>query len=663
MLLVLVLPSSLTPYNGLHFCKVLPQLRKLSVYRLFPSEYPRLLALFCLAACLFVSGCRAPLPEEGLKQNTAAREIILIEETERQAAPWQLVEKNGQELWQVPDPVGQHGGTLYLATIGQGPKTMNPWASFDATSSQMGGYLVAGLVRSNPDTGEVEPYLAKRIDILPDDRTYRATLRQGLTWSDGKPLTSKDVVFTWNTIVKRALGNPSIKGIVTVDGQFPRVRALDRYTIEFQTSRPFAPFLRSLNEPIAPAHLFKPLIDKGGDEAFRAAWTSQEAAEHPEHFISSDLWLLDSYVPDQRMVFKRNPKATLIDSEGQRLPYINRVVVQFVKDNNNLQLQFEQGAMDIYAPPPNYVARLQQLKKPDFNLYNLGPSATTTFLVFNLHQGKNRDSGEPLVDATVSSWFHQQRFRQAIAWALDRDLMVETILKGVGSPLYTAESPKSIFIHEELAKGHSKDVAKARALLKSAGFHWNQQGKLLDAKGNRVRFTLNTNAGNDIREAAGLAIQQDLAELGITVDFKAVEFNSLLNRMQEGHWETIVLGLTGGDPFEPHFSANVWKSDAPLHLFYQRRPEDISKLPPLPWEREIDRLFERGSRLLEPEKRRPIYNRYQQILFEQAPMIYLYSPQDIIAVRQRLQNVRPTLLGGVQHNLHALWLSSKASSG
>src|SRR5690606_31964547 len=116
---------------------------------------------------------------------------------------YKTVEIDGAELLQARGDVGEFGGTFRENQIGDGPKTFNPWASFDATSTAMGAMMFPGLTTTDVYTGEVIPYLAKAVDIQDDKMTYVVTLRKGLTWSDGHPFTSDDVVFTWNEVIKK----------------------------------------------------------------------------------------------------------------------------------------------------------------------------------------------------------------------------------------------------------------------------------------------------------------------------------------------------------------------------------------------------------------------------------------------------------------------------
>lgn len=605
-----------------------------------------------------MAGC-APPPKGGSTASYgkniggSGKEIISVHPVPR--GPFKTVMVDGAELMQARGPVGQFGGTFYDNQIGDGPKTFNPWASTDATSTELGSMMFAGLVTTDVYSGDVIPYLAKEFKISDDKLTYTVTLRKGLQWSDGKPLTSKDVVFTWNEIIKAGLGNASQRDVVLVDGKFPEVKALDDLTIQFKTAKPFAPFLRFLSESIAPEHIFKPAVAKG-DAAFSAFMGVADAAKGPQKFVSGGIWLLESYDPRQKAVFKRNPNFFMVDSKGQRLPYMDKYSISFVSDMNNQGLQFEQGKADTYGVPGNLLSHVRQLKKPDFKLYNLGPSTGTVFVTLNLNNRKN-EQGKPIVDPIKSAWFRDVNFRQAVNHTINRQDIVANILKGVGAPLFTSESLSSIFLNQKLAKGFSPDVEYAKSLLKKSGFTWDAQGLLHDKQGHLVEFNLFTNSGNTEREAVGVNIKQDLAQLGMKVNFKPIDFNVLIGNLKDGSWEAVVMGLTGG-PLEPHGGANVWKSDGSIHMFNQRKvvagkPTDISDA--LPWEKQLDALVEKGAQTFDEKERHKVYDELQQVVYDQAPFIYLYSPLMITAVRERIQNYDPTPLGSL-HNVEEIWI-------
>lgn len=544
-------------------------------------------------------------------------------------------------------PVGYFGGELIISTIGEGPKTFNPCNTKDSTSSSMAGLMYDGLVTTNPRTGEVEPQLAKSFTV--DGNDYLIHLRREIQWTDGKPITADDVMYTYNEVVFRGLGNPSVMDAMKVDGKLPELVKIDDYTVKFTTPQPFAPFLRLLSYPIVPKHYFKPYSDRG--ESVFNAFLSPNTP--PEEIVSSGAFKLKEYVAAQRVVFVRNPNYYKINLKDEKLPYLDKVVYMIVGDTNNEILKFEAKEIDVLSLRGSNVARYK-IREPqsDYIIYNLGPDTGTLFLVLNLNNRKDKNC-KPYVNPVKASWFANRDFRAAIDWAIDRKNMVQNIASGVAEPLYTAESLNSIYLNKYI-KGHPKDKAVAQKSLKKAGFYY-KNGILYDKNSNRVEFDLYTNAGVLEREALGVMIKQDLEDLGMKVNFKPLEFNSLVNKLTNTHdWDMAIMGLTGS-PLEPHDGKNVWTSSGSLHMFNQR-PQGYCIDDRLSWEKELDEIFREGALKLTFEERKPLYDRYQTIIYDQKPIIYLYSPIRITAIRKKFKNIYPTALSGLIYNLDEIYV-------
>ena len=605
----------------------------------------RVLSLLVLIIVLgiFLKACiKKDMPE-----NIELKTISENQERIAYPAPEKNVTLNGVDYLQSQAPIGKFGGKLIISTIGEGPKTFNPCNTKDATSSSMAGMLYDGLVTTNPRTGQVQPQLAKGFEINGQD--YIIHLRHGITWSDGKPINADDVMYTYQEVVFKGLGNPSTMDAMKIDGQLPELVKLDDYTVKFTTPRAFAPFLRQLSYPIVPKHYFKPYSDKG--ESVFNAFLNPDTK--PDTIISGGAFRLKEYVAAQRVVFERNPNYYKINLKNEKLPYLDKVIYMIVGDSNNEILKFEAKEIDVLGLRGSNVAQYK-LNEPnsDYKVYNLGPDTGTLFLVINLNNRKDKN-GKPYVNPIKQKWFANRDFRAAIDWAVDRKNMVQNIASGVAEPLFTAESLNSIYLNKYI-KGHPCDLRVAKKSLEKAGFK-EKNGVLYDAENNRVEFDLYTNAGNLEREALGVMVKQDLEELGMKVNFKPVEFNSLVNKLTNTNdWEMAIMGLTG-TPLEPHDGKNVWTSKGSLHMFNQR-PADYTVDDRLDWEKELDEIFREGALKLTYEERKPLYDRYQTIIYNQKPIIYLYSPIRITAIRKKFKNIFPTSLSGLIYNLDEIYI-------
>jgi len=543
-------------------------------------------------------------------------------------------------------PVGKFGGELILSVIGEGPKTFNPCNTKDATSSAMAGMLYDGLLTTDAKNGKVVPLLAKSYSI--DGNDYIINLRRGIKWSDGKPITVDDVMYTYEEIVFKGLGNPSITDSMKIDGKLPVLTKVDDYTVKFTTQKPFAPFLRQLSYPIVPKHYFKPYSDKGAS-VFNAFLNTNT---NPKSIVSNGAFKLKEYVAAQRVVFEKNPHYYKINLKNQRLPYLDKVVYLIVGDTNNEILKFEAKEIDVIGLKGNTVAAYKEREaNSDYTIFNLGANNGTLFLAINLNDRADKN-GKYYVDSVKQKWFRNKEFRKAIDLAVDRKNMVQNIAFGVAEPLFTAESINSIYLNKDI-KGHEADKKQALKLLENQGFTLKNK-KLYDKQGNLVQFDLYTNAGNLEREALGVVIKQDLEDLGMKVNFKPIEFNSLVNKLTNTYdWDMVIMGLTGS-PLEPHDGKNVWTSKGTLHLFNMNVPVNQR----LEWEKELDEIFEQGALKITFEDRKPLYDRYQEIIYEENPVIYLYSSKQIYAIRKKIKNVFPSALNGLLYNLDELYIEN-----
>lgn len=532
------------------------------------------------------------------------------------------------------------------------PKTFNTVIATDATSSSVGNMIFDGLVTQNLITGEIEPALAESWEFSEDKLRLVFTLRKNLKWSDGNPLTADDVDFTYNQLYfNPEIPSSSRDGFKIGESKaLPKVRKLNDLQIEFVLPEPFAPFLASTGSEILPAHVLRPTVeqkDRDGNLKFLTTWTLDTPTKD---IPASSAYQLASYATAQRVVFAANPYYWKKELVSEDIPQIKRVVWEIVESTDTSLMQFRSGSLDSIGVSPEYFSLLKKEEdKGNYTIYNGGPDYGTNYLAFNLNTGSR--NGKPLVAPKKSQWFNNLNFRKAIAHALNRPRMVTNIYRGLGQPQNSFVSVQSPFAYAGL-QGYDYDPEKAKKLLLEAGFKYNQKNQLLDAQGNRVRFTFNTNTGNKIRETMGEQVEADLEAIGIDVNFKAINFNVLIGKLSGSlDWECILLGLTGGN--EPNNGANVWFTDGNLHMFNQKPApgqQPIQGRTISEWEEKIDRLFVKGARELDEEKRKAIYVEIQQRVSDKLPFIYLVNPKALGAVRNKIEGVEYSALGGAFWN-------------
>jgi peptide/nickel transport system substrate-binding protein len=538
------------------------------------------------------------------------------------------------------------------------PKTFN--YALSQESPNIFGLTYEGLVETNGLTGAIEPGLAESWQISNEGKRIVFTLREGLQWSDGYPLTADDVVFSYNDVYLNDAIPTSARFVLLIGESraLPSVRKLGDRQVEFTIPEPFAPFLRSTGLPILPAHVLKKTIDtkdSQGNPIFLSTWGTDTPVEQ---IVVNGAYQLERYNTTQRVIFNGNPYYWQKDEQGDRLPYIKQIIWQIVESTDTSFLQFRSGSLDLVDVSPDYFSLLKKEEdRGKFTIYGREPTLSSVFITFNLNKA-SRD-GKPLVDPVKSRWFNEVKFRQAIAYALDRQTMVNNIYRGLGEPQYSnipVQSPYYLSPEQGL-KIYEFNQEKAKSLLQEAGFQYNSQGQLEDDRGNPVRFTLLTNAGNKIREALGVQIKQDLSKIGIQVDFQPIAFSTLVDKLGNTlDWDAHIIGFGGGG-VEPNNSANVWSLDGSLHSFNQQPQAGqppIDGWRPDPWEQKIADLYIKGAQELNENKRKQIYGEVQQIIKENLPYIYLVNQLSMTAVRDRIQPIQYSALGGPLWNINEL---------
>jgi peptide/nickel transport system substrate-binding protein len=532
--------------------------------------------------------------------------------------------------------------TQIVARTGSDPKTYN--VALIAESPNVGLFISEGLI-SEDKSGKIEPALAEKWEVSEDKLRIVVTLKEGLKWSDGQPLTVDDVVFSYNDVYL----NPKIPtnyqdGFrIGKKGLFPKVRKLDERRVEFITPEPFAPFLRSTGSAILPKHKLAESVktlDSSGKPRFLSTWGMDT---NPKEIVTNGPYVIESYTPSERVVFRRNPYYWRKDDKGNQLPYTERVVWQIVDSSDTAVIQFRSGGLDAIASGPATFALLKrEEKRGNFTIYNGGADTSSTFITFNLNTGKR--NGKPLVDPIKSRWFNTVAFRQAVAYAVDRKTMITNTLQGIGQ-LQNTEMPVQSPFHLSAKDGlkiYEYNPEKAKQLLLGAGFKYNGKNELLDADGNRVRFTMLSQTGSRTFEAFGSQIKRNLAKIGIQVDYQQLDFGTLGNKLSNTLDWDCWLGYMGGGGFEPHAGFNLWAPDGSFHFFNQKPQAGQSPITDrkiADWESKIGNLYVEGSQELDEKKRQAIYHEAQRISQENLPFILLVNQLQMAAVRDRIQNV------------------------
>ena len=536
------------------------------------------------------------------------------------------------------DP-GIPGGRLVLAAPAK-PQTFNPLID-DVASAAIVRLLFGSLVHLNLQSQEPEPGLAESWSVAADQKTWTFKLRKNLHWSDGQPLTADDVVFTWNEVMYNPKYNQVSYDLFRINGKNFQVTKVDDLTVRVVTPEVFAPFVEFFGGvSILPKHKLERLAASG--DFFHAYAISDK----PEDIVGSGPFRLKSY---QRNVvlLERNPEFGVVDKKGQRLPYFDEVEILTPGSQMEYERSFLQGPVAALETIP--LEQVPQFRKAaesgQIQVIDLGVGLQRDFLWFNQNTGVAKN-GKPFVDPVKSKWFRDKRFREAISCAINRDRIIYDVYNGRAQAVYGFLSADNKKWNNPSVSKYSYDPDKARALLAQMGLTNWSNGVLADAEGHPVEFTFMYSYGNPIRKAVVAKIEEDLKILGIKVTDTAVDFKTLVNRIDTTmDYECASMGL-GAGAFEPASQMNVLKSDAPLHQWFPSQ-----RTPATDWEKRIDVLMDAQMRTLDFAQRKKYFDEVQMIWAEQMPMICIAAPSIATAIRTDLGNVRPAVAGVY----HATW--------
>jgi peptide/nickel transport system substrate-binding protein len=486
------------------------------------------------------------------------------------------------------------------------PKTFNPLLVEDESSAAV-RYLTGGvLIRLNRYTQELEGELATKWKVSENGRRIDFELRRGVHFSDGTPFTCEDVAYTMRQLMDPALHSPVGDAFRSAPGE-----------VETNCSAPSTAMLRFPGPVAALASQF--------DEVAVLSAVSP----HKESAVLGP-FELGEYKPGAYVLLRRNPNYWKRDANGHTLPYLDSIRLE-IQQNRELELlRFRRGELDLInkLDPDMYDRLSSEMPRA---VVDAGPSLDWETVFFN------QVETSPLPEYK-RRWFRSADFRRAISEAIRRDDIVRIVYHGHARAAAGPVSAANHFwLNPSLKPGSGSETA-AMALLQHSGFH-RSGNALVDASGNKVEFSMITNAGNKLHERMLALIQQDLARLGIQLNVVVLDFPSLVERISRTfNYESVLMAWTNID-LDPSAQMNIWMSSAANH---QWNPSE--KTPDTAWESEIDKWMQAENASQDPNKRKAYFDHVQQIVADQAPMVFLVNPNALSAVAPNVKNATPAVL-------------------
>lgn len=496
----------------------------------------------------------------------------------------------------------EYGGSMTEATIGE-PSNLISMLATDSSSHEVASQIFVGLVKYNKDI-ELVPWAAESFSIEDGGRLLKFKLREDIFWADGVQLTADDVEFTYNLFI-----DPNTPTAYAANyKQVKEFRKTGKFSIEVEYEQPFAKALVSWAMDILPKHLME------GEDLLNTRYSRNPVGCGP--------YMLKEWVPGSQLVLEANPGYF----EGK--PYIEKVIYRIIPDQSTQFLELKAGNLDTMSLGP--LEYLYQTSGPgwdgSFNKFEYVASGYT-FLGYNMKH----------------PFFKDLRVREALDYAIDREEIVKGVLYGLGVPANGPYKPGT-WQYNENVKPRPYDPEKAKALLAEAGWADTDGDGLLDKDGRPFSFAIITNQGNTQRIKACVIIQQRLADIGIKVRLRIVEWAAFIKEfVDKGRFDAVLLGwniLQDPDIY------GVWHSSMAVEggLNFTRYVNP-----------KLDELLERGRVMVEQDERKPIYDEVQQILHDDVPYSFLYVPKALPIVQARVQNIKAAP-AGIAYNFTEWWI-------
>ena len=488
--------------------------------------------------------------------------------------------------------------SFVVSSIGDA-RRLNPLLANDSASGTINDQIFNGLVKYDKDIRLIGD-LAERWDVSPDGKTFTFHLRKGVLWHDGAEFTADDCLFTFQKLMDPAVATPYSSNYMDV----ARAEAIGKYTFRVTYKEPFSPALESWSMGIIPKHLLD------GQDLNTAAFNRNPIGTGP--------YKLKEWVAGQKIVLEAHDRYF----EGR--PNIDRYIYRIIPDASTMFQELLSGGVDMMGLNPLQYLRKSETRRIRENYRKFRyPANAFTYMGYNL----------------TSPLFTDKTVRQALAYAIDRQSIIDGVLLGIGQPCTGPFSYVS-WAYNKKVKPYPYDLDRARSMLAAAGWKDADGDGVLDKDGRAFRFTVLTNQGNGERIRAAEIIQQNLKKAGIDVKIRVMEWQAFLEQIDKHSFDAMILGWSmSRDPdlYDIWHSSKTKKGEYNF-ISYQNA--------------EVDRLLVEGRRTFDVAQRKRIYGRIHEILADEQPYAFLYVPDATPIVHKRFKGIEVAPLGIMYNFIH-----------
>lgn len=515
--------------------------------------------------------------------------------------------ERAREMTERPDFAA---GDWLMRAFPTGLATLTPYVSSDAYASEVQAYVLESLLQRNPDTLEWQGLLADSWTFSEDGMILTFRLQPGLRFSDGEPLTARDVAFTFRFVMDERIAAPRSRAYLE---KLESVEALDDLTVVFTFAEPY----------------FNALQLAGGLDVLAEHFYARYLDE-PETFNQSRGILLGSgpyrladplsWTPDSgRVELERNPRYW-----GPIDPPFDRLVWRVIQNDSARLTTFRNGEIDVYGARPREYARLRDdaaLRERADTYEYMSPTAGYAYIAWNQERG-----GEP-------TRFADPRVRLAMSHLTDVQRVIEEVMLGYAEPAVSPFNPRSPQ-HDPELKPIPYNVERAQALLAEAGYRErNADGILVNEAGEPFVFDLVFFQDNEDTRRMVLFLRDIYARAGILLQPRPTEWSVMLDLLNRKDFDAITLAWTSGvetDIFQMfHSSQTISGGDNFIHY---RNPE-------------LDRVIEAARSEVDEVKRMELWRQAERILYEDQAYTFLMRRQTLAFIDRRIENLQQTQLG------------------
>ncbi|MCH5277721.1 MAG: peptide-binding protein [Desulfovibrionaceae bacterium] len=495
-----------------------------------------------------------------------------------------------------------YGGRIVMGSIGE-PSSLIPYLASDSASQEVAGLLYTAPLEYDKDWNIVK-LAAESWEVDESGTHMRFKLRDDLKWQDGQPLTADDVTFTYRLMV-----NPSTPTAYAADFlNIAEYRQTGPLSFEVRYDAPYARSAVTWMHPILPKHILE----------------GQNIAATPfaRNPIGAGPFRLKSWEAGSRIVLEANERYF----KGR--PYMDEVVYRIIPDLTTIFLEAKAGKIDFLGLTPQQY--LRQTNGPEWDTawkkYKYLASGYT-FLGFNLN----------------SALFADTKVRQALSFAVNRESVIKGALMGLGESTIGPYKPGT-WVYNTAIEPYAYDPERARSLLAEAGWSPGRDGVLVNADGRRFSFTILVNQGNEERVKVATIIQREFQAVGVECSIRTVEWAAFLKEfVNKGNYDALILAwniLDDPDIFDVWHSSAI--SENGLNFVHYANAE-------------VDDLLEKARVTVDRAERKAMYDRFQEILHEEQPYLFLYVPYSLPMVQARFRGIEPAP-AGITYNFDRWWV-------